>query len=112
MARAIAEGRCERRLNATAAIDGCLGMTKAAASFMAAAVLGLGVLCQVSAAKAQIYTYPHERAGWIVGPGFFGFSGYPWPGPPFAWPTLRPTYGCYFTRARLQNAWRRVEVCE
>ena len=22
----------------------------------------------------------------MVGPGYFGFSGYPWPGPPFAWP--------------------------
>ena len=42
----------------------------------------------------------------MVGPGFFGFSGYPWPGPPFASPTLKPTYGCYFTRARLKNAWR------
>ena len=47
----------------------------------------------------------------MVGPGFFGFSGYPWPGPPFAWPIPKPAYGCYFTRARLENAWRRVEVC-
>ena len=43
--------------------------------------------------------------------GYFGFSGFPWPGPPFAWPDPRPTYGCYMTRARLKNAWREVEVC-
>jgi hypothetical protein len=95
-----------------AAIEGYLGMIKAAASLVGAGVLALGVLAQPSGAEAQIYTYPHERAGWMVGPGFFGFSGYPWPGPPFASPILKPTYGCYFTRARLENAWRQVEVCE
>jgi hypothetical protein len=86
-------------------------MTKAAASLSVVAVLALGVLSLPSAVKAQPLVYPPERVEWMVGPGFFGFSGYPWPGPPFAWPVLRPTYGCYFTRARLQNAWRRVEVC-
>jgi len=86
-------------------------MTKAAASVMGAAVLALAVLSQASAAKAQIYAYPHER-GWMVAPGFFGFSGYPWAGPPFGSPIPKPTYGCYFTRARLENAWRQVEVCE
>jgi hypothetical protein len=86
-------------------------MTKAPASFAAAAVLALGVLSQPTAAKAQPLAYPPERVDWMVGPGFSGFSGYPWPGPPFAWPVLKPTYGCYFTRARLKNAWRRVEVC-
>jgi hypothetical protein len=96
-----------------AAIEGYLGMIKAAAaSVVGAAVLALGVLSQPTAAEAQIYTYPHEGGGWTVGPGFFGFSGYPWPGPPFASPLLKPTYGCYFTRTRLQNAWRQVEVCE
>jgi len=88
-----------------------LGMTKAAASLAAVAVLGLGVLGQASAAKAQPYGYPPERVDWTVAPGYFGFSGFPWPGPPYASPTLRPTYGCYFTRARLKNAWREVEVC-
>jgi hypothetical protein len=86
-------------------------MTKAAASVVGAAALALGVLCQSSASKAQIYHYPGHRVGWTVGPGYFGVSGYPWPGPPFASPILKPTYGCYFTRARLQNAWREVEVC-
>ena len=85
-------------------------MIRAAAASLAAAVLALGVLCQPGAAKAQPML-PAERVDWMVGPGYFGFSGFPWPGPPFASPTLRPTYGCYFTRARLKNAWRRVEVC-
>ena len=62
-------------------------MGKAAVALAAAVVVGLGVLSQPDAAKAQLYTYPHERVDWMVGPGFFGFSGYPWPGPPFAWPT-------------------------
>jgi hypothetical protein len=93
-----------------AAIEGYLGMIKAAASVVGAAVVALGLLSCPSGAQAQIYRYPHET-GWIVGPGFFGFSGYPWWGPPFASPLLKPTYGCYFTRARLENAWRRVEVC-
>jgi len=86
-------------------------MTKAQASLMGAAVLALGVLSQPSAAEAQIYAYPHGWAGWMVGPGFFGFSGYPWFGPPFADPIPRPNYGCYVTRARIENAWRQVEVC-
>jgi hypothetical protein len=84
-------------------------MTKAAASFAAAAVLTLG-LFQPIAARAQPPEYPPEP-NWTVAPGFAGFSGYPWPGPPWAVWVPRPTYGCYFTRARLQNAWRRVEVC-
>ena len=95
-----------------AAIEGYLGMIKAAASLMGAAVLALGVLAEPSGAEAQIYAYPHEGGGWTVAQGFFGFSGYPYPGPPFATPLLKPTYGCYFTRARLENAWRQVEVCE
>ena len=86
-------------------------MTKAAASLMGAAVVALGVLSLSNAAQAQRWVYPPERVEWIVGPGFFGFSGFPWPGPPFASPILRPTYGCYFTHARVKNAWREVEVC-
>lgn len=84
-------------------------MTKAAAVLTAAVIVGFGVFSQPGAAKAQLYN--SHRADWTVGPGYFGFSSYPWPGPPFASPILKPTYGCYFTRARLQNAWRRVEVC-
>jgi hypothetical protein len=94
-----------------ATIDGVLGMTKAAASLVGAAVLALGVISLSNAAEAQRWAYPPERVDWKVSPGYFGFSGYPWPGPPFASPDLNPTFGCYFTRARLKNAWRQVEVC-
>jgi hypothetical protein len=83
-------------------------MVKTAAWLTVAALFAVG---PQTAAKAQPYDYPPERVDWKVGPGYFGFSGYPWPGPPFAWPDLKPTCGCYFTRARLKNAWRPVEVC-
>jgi hypothetical protein len=86
-------------------------MTKSAASLASVALLALGVLSLSGAAKAQPHDYPPERIDWKVGPGYFGFSGWPTPGPPFAWPDVRPAYGCYFTRARLKNAWREVEVC-
>jgi hypothetical protein len=82
-----------------------------AAAWLPAAILAVGVLSQPSAAEAQPLAYPPERVAWMVGPGYFGFSGIPWPGPPFAWPVPTPTYGCYVTRARLKGAWRRVEVC-
>ena len=84
---------------------------KQVANSLAAAVLAIGVLTAPGAAEAQPSAYPPAPVAWIVGPGFFGFSGYPWPGPPFAWPVRTPAYGCYFTRARLKDAWRRVEVC-
>src|SRR6516164_7717382 len=61
-----------------------LDMTKAAVSLAAASVLSLGALSLPGAAEAQPYAYPPERVEWTVGPGFSGFSGYPWPGPPFA----------------------------
>ena len=83
-------------------------MIKTAPS-LAAAVFALSVLSQPSAGEAQ--PYPPEPVAWMVGPGYSGFSGIPWPGPPFAWPVLRPTFGCYFTEARIQGVWRRVEVC-
>ncbi len=86
-------------------------MTKAAVSLAIGAVLAFGVLSQPSGAEAQLYNHQPHGANWTVGAGYFGFSSYPWPGPPFASPILKPTYGCYFTRARLQNAWREVEVC-
>jgi hypothetical protein len=85
-------------------------MTKAAASF-AAAVLALSVLSQWGSAEAGALAYPPHPVAWIVGPGSFGFSGIPWPGPPFASPIPAPTYGCYVTRSLIKGAWRRVEVC-
>jgi len=37
--------------------------------------------------------------------------GHPAGGPPWATPVPAARYGCYFTRARLHDAWRRVQVC-
>jgi len=37
--------------------------------------------------------------------------GHPTGGPPWAMPVPAARYGCYFTGARLNDAWRRVEVC-
>jgi hypothetical protein len=111
MARVIGRPAVERHLRAPAAIEGYLDMVKVKASLAVAALLTLGVMGHPGAAEAQPYGYPPERVDWKVGPGYFGFSGFPWPGPPFASPDLRPTYGCYLTRARLKNAWREVEVC-
>jgi hypothetical protein len=85
-------------------------MPKAVASF-AGAILVLGCLCQPRAAEAQPFGYPPNPVAWIVAEGFFGFSGYPWAAPPAASPIRAPAYGCYFTVARIKNAWRRVEVC-
>jgi hypothetical protein len=109
--RVIQERRPQVSVIVLAAIDGYLGMTKAAVSLMGAAILAVGVLSLSTSAQAQRWGYPPERVDWTVGPGLLGFSGFPWPGPPFASPVLSPTYGCYFTQARLKNAWRRVEVC-
>jgi hypothetical protein len=58
----------------------------------------------------------HPEAGlWLLlhpRPGYFGISGIPWPGPPFASPIPKPAYGCYFTHAHLKGAWRQIEVCD
>ncbi len=86
-------------------------MTKSAASL--AAVLALGVLSGPSAAVAEPFAYPPNPVAWIVGPSYFGVSGIPWPGPPFAWPIRTPSYGCYVSRTRLKlkGAFRLIEVC-
>jgi hypothetical protein len=85
-------------------------MTKAKA-LLAAAVLGLGLLCQQAATEAQPLTYPPDPVAWVVAEGYSGFSGIPWPGPPFASPIQTPSLGCYLTRAHVKGAWREVEVC-
>ena len=85
-------------------------MTRAQAS-LTAAILALAVLSQPGEAFAQPLAYPPEHVAWRVGPGYFGFSGIPWPGPPWSSPIPAPSYGCYLTRARIQGAWREVEVC-
>jgi hypothetical protein len=92
-------------------IEECLRVTKSAASL--ATVLALGVFSPPSAAVAEPYVYQDRPVAWIVAQGYSGFSGYPWPGPPFASPIAAPAYGCYVsrTRLRLKGAWRDVEVC-
>jgi hypothetical protein len=84
---------------------------KSAASLVA--VLALGILSPPSEAWAEPFAYPPKPVAWLVGPGYFGFSGYPWSGPPFAWPVRGPDYGCYVSRTRLhlKGAWRQIEVC-
>ena len=86
-------------------------MTKGAASLVA--IFALGVFSAPSEALAEPFAYPPQPVAWIVSPGYFGFSGIPWPGPPFAWPIPAPAYGCYIsrTRLRLKGAWREIEVC-
>jgi hypothetical protein len=85
-------------------------MTKAK-GWLTAAVLALGVVAQAGAGWAQPAAYPPNPVDWVVAPGYSGFSGIPWPGPPFAWPIRTPVYGCYLTRAHVKDAWREVEVC-
>ena len=84
-------------------------VTKYAASLVA--VLATGALCPPSLAVAEPFAYPPKPVAWVVGPGYSGFSGIPWPGPPFAWPIRTPSYGCYVSRVDLKGAWRQVEVC-
>lgn len=77
------------------------------------AALALGVLSPPNSAVAEPFAYPPQPVAWIVAPGYSGFSGIPWPGPPFAWPIRAPAYGCYVSRSRLRlkGAWRQIEVC-
>jgi hypothetical protein len=81
----------------------------------AAALVVVLALCALSppSAVAQPFAYPPNPVAWIVAQGYSGFSGYPWPGPPFASPIRAPAYGCYVsrTRLRLKGAWREIEVC-
>jgi hypothetical protein len=90
-------------------IEESLHVTKSTASLVA--LLATGVLSPPIAAVAEPFAYPPKPVAWVVGPGYFGFSGIPWPGPPFAWPIRTPSYGCYVSRVDLKGARRRVEVC-
>ena len=86
-------------------------MTKRAA-LLASALLALGALLQPFSAEAQPSVYPPQRVAWIVAEGYSGYSGIPWPGPPWSWPIPAPRHGCYDFRQHLSGAWRRVEVCQ
>jgi hypothetical protein len=94
----------------TCAIGESLQVPKSAASLVV--VLGMGML-SLPGAVAQPFAYPPNPVAWVVAPGYSGFSGYPWPGPPFARPIQSPAYGCYVSRSRLwlKGAWREIEVC-
>jgi hypothetical protein len=78
----------------------------------AASLVAVLALLQPGSAVAEPL-YPPQRVAWIAAQGYFGFSGYPWPGPPFSWPIPAPAYGCYISRTRLKlkGAWREIEVC-
>ncbi len=84
-------------------------MTKALAAL--AALLALGAVAARAAGPADPSAHPPGQ-GWVVAQGYSGYSGYPWPGPPWSWPILPPRLGCYEFHQRLAGAWRRVEVCE
>ena len=84
-------------------------------------------LTMAAALAAWVAAAPAARADPVIVPGwspfsfasdFFGgryFGGggdgtnaFPWTTPG---PYVSPSVGCYFTRARVDNAWRQVEVC-
>ncbi len=46
--------------------------------------------------------------GAFFGGGGDGRNAFPWTAPG---PRTQGSLGCYFTRTRVDNAWRRVEVC-
>jgi hypothetical protein len=82
---------------------------KTSAKALAAAVLALSLAS--SGARAD----PFFWAAGDSGPSRLSWTdailGQPTSGPPWATPVLAPTLGCYLTRARIRDAWRRVEVC-
>jgi hypothetical protein len=86
-------------------------MTKA--TWFAAGILALGVFSAPGSGRAQPFAYPPNPVAWVAAQGYSGFSGIPWPGPPWSWPIQRPSYGCYVSRTRLklQGAFRLIEVC-
>jgi hypothetical protein len=80
---------------------------------LAAAVLALALLFQPVSGRAQSFAYPPNPVAWVAAQGYSGFSGIPWPGPPWASPIRTPSYGCYVSRTRLKlmGAFRSIEVC-
>jgi hypothetical protein len=79
---------------------------KTSAATLAAAILALSLA--PTAARADWIT--NNPLAWLAG-GVDDFINGPMDGPPWAVPVLPPRYGCYFTRTRLNGAWRREEVC-
>jgi len=86
---------------------------KTASTALAAAI----ALSTLLAAPAEAQSRPPDFGGWGGPSAFLPHSppngevpliGYLWSNPGFA---PAPRIGCYFTRARMNNAWKRVEVC-
>ena len=88
-------------------------MNKAAAP-LAAAILALEVLAASGAARAEDWIDLDNPGGWLLVPEWIfgavgtGFAAALHPRPI---PILAPRLGCYYTRERLDGAWRQVEVC-
>jgi len=79
-----------------------------------AAALALGLLAASGAARAEDFIDLDNPGGWMLVPEWlFGAAGTAFGAAlhPRPIPILAPRLGCYFTRERLEGAWRRVEVC-
>jgi hypothetical protein len=82
---------------------------KTLAAAVAAAILALSLSPNAASADWLFSGFaPAQPSGvsWTE-----AILGHPAGGPPWATPVPAARYGCYFTRARLNDAWRRVEVC-
>jgi hypothetical protein len=81
---------------------------KAERMSLAGAMLTLALLAAPAVASADVLP------AWLVGTGtgrpVLGVAippgGHPWTGPMFGTET-----GCYFTRVRVDNAWKRAQIC-
>ncbi len=82
---------------------------KTSAAALAAAILALSLAPNAANADWLLSTFAAPQpsgTSWTD-----AILGHPAGGPPWATPVPAARYGCYFTRARLNDAWRRVEVC-
>ena len=82
---------------------------KTLAAALAAAILALSVAPAAASADWLFSGFANPQpsgTSWTD-----AILGHPAGGPPWATPVPVARYGCYFTRARISNAWRRVEVC-
>ncbi len=87
------------------------GLTMAAAGF----ALGAFALAPSAAEAAEMIvpaSSPFSLVDAFFGGVLFGGGSLPngFPGPATG-PYPEPSVGCYFTRVRVNNAWKRVQVC-
>ncbi|RBP14114.1 hypothetical protein DFR50_110139 [Roseiarcus fermentans] len=86
---------------------------RTSATRLAAALLALASLGQAGfAAGTEPVAGPPAVAAWVVAPGDSGYSGAPWPAPPWTTSLPAPRLGCYAFSQDLRGAWRRIVVCE